>query len=86
MKTLLAAALIALPLATLAGDEQTPATGKTAAAAPAKGAEGAKGAAKPAEGQGAAKDGKAAKVTTPKQDAPKKDEKPCEPVKPCSID
>ncbi|MFO0583564.1 MAG: hypothetical protein U0229_14935 [Anaeromyxobacter sp.] len=96
MKTLLAAALLALPLAALAGDEK-PATAseKPAQAAPAKPAEGAAAPAKAAGARpGEKKDPNIhrpehAKPADKGDKAPppaKKDEKPCEPVKPCSID
>jgi uncharacterized iron-regulated membrane protein len=94
MKTLLAATLLALPFLGLAVDPapakeaQKPAAEQKAtepakATAPAKGSP-AQGkdtqAQKPADAKAAAKpDSKTTKPAT-------KDEKPCEPVKPCSID
>ncbi len=86
MKTLLAAALLSLPLATLAGDPPkatgTKTAGKEATQTDGKAADDAKPGTK-----AAGKDSAAAKGQTKADSkAGKQEEKPCEPVKPCSID
>jgi hypothetical protein len=101
MKTLVAALLAALPLAALP-DDPAPAKGIEKMAVPeelynqaeAKAAPQKAEQAKPAETKTTPKEGeKKAPATAAAKPAardakaaPKKDEKPCEPVKPCSID
>jgi hypothetical protein len=86
MKNLLAAALLSLPLATLAGDPPK-ATDTKPASKEATQTDGKADAKAKAGTKTGGKDAASAKGQT-KADAKagKQEEKPCEPVKPCSID
>ena len=92
MKNLLFAALLALPLSALASDPPKGTTDtkpSTASQADPKASGGANAKGKPARSKvkkGAAADTKAQAAPKSDPSTVKQEEKPCEPVKPCSID